>query len=175
MGLLGKNISRYANYLECYVFRFLFVGVFLTLICYPLLIIVASTLTIVLVATFWAWIPLIMAVCYLFNIIFKQFETSYIDYGFWSRSFPIIKLVFGILKCLFIILFSVINLIVVAPILTFFFFIFSSIQRGFRTTVDCILLFAFRRVGRTPSRDTNIAKKISGPGMTKYFYMSINE
>lgn len=164
--------------MECYVFRFLFVGVFLTLICYPLLIIVASTLTIILVATFWAWIPLAMTVCYLFNILFKQFETSYHDYrdyGFWSRSFPIIRVILGILKCLLIILFSVINLIVISPVLTFFLFIFSSIQRGFRATIDSILVFSFRRVGRTPSRDTNIAKKISGPGMTKDFYMSINE
>jgi len=72
-------------------------------------------------------------------------------------------------------LFSVLNLVVISPIFTIFLIIYSSLQRLFRTALDSVLLFAFKRVGRTPSRDTNIAKKISGPGMTKDFYMSINE
>lgn len=37
------------------------------------------------------------------------------------------------------------------------------------------MITLFRKVGRTPSRDTSIARKISGPGMSKEFYMSINE
>jgi hypothetical protein len=41
--------------------------------------------------------------------------------------------------------------------------------------LDKFFLILFRKVGRTPSRDTSIARKISGPGMSKEFYMSINE
>jgi len=37
------------------------------------------------------------------------------------------------------------------------------------------MLFLIRKLGRTPSRNTAIAKKISGPGMSKSYYMSINE
>lgn len=116
-----------------------------------------------------------MAVCFVFNIFIKQFETPFIVYGFWPRSFPIIRLILGILKCLGIILFAVGNLLLIAPLKTFFLFLFCSVQNIFRRTVDSILVFLFRKVGRTPSRDTNIARKISGPGMTKEFYMSINE
>ena len=37
------------------------------------------------------------------------------------------------------------------------------------------MMTIFKHLGRTPSRNTMIAKKISGPGMSKDFYMSINE
>jgi len=61
------------------------------------------------------------------------------------------------------------------PLKSLFIFLFCLLQRSFRTLLDAIMLFIFTKVGRTPSRDTSIAKKISGPGMSKEFYMSINE
>lgn len=73
LGLLGKNISRYFNYMECYLFRFLFVGVIVTLIGYPIVIIIASAISAVLVITIWAWVPIILLVTYIFNIFIYQF------------------------------------------------------------------------------------------------------
>ena len=64
-------MSRIFNYIECYVFRLLFVGIFLVLICYPILIVVASSVTLCLVVTFWAWMPVILLATYLFNILVK--------------------------------------------------------------------------------------------------------
>lgn len=72
-GLLGKNFSRYINYIECYLFRFLLSGILGTLIIYPILIVVLSTLSIVLVLTVWMWIPIVMFICYLFNILIFEF------------------------------------------------------------------------------------------------------
>lgn len=37
------------------------------------------------------------------------------------------------------------------------------------------MLFIISKLGRTPSRDTAIAKKISGPGMSRSYFYSINE
>ena len=73
MGLLGKNVSRVFNYAECYLFRFLFVSVFLVLIGYPILIIFCSVVSTILVMTVWAWIPLILFLTYTFNIFIYQF------------------------------------------------------------------------------------------------------
>ena len=70
---MGKNISRYFNYMECYLFRFLFVGVILSLIGYPIVIVVASVISFVLVVTVWAWVPIILMVTYTFNIFIYQF------------------------------------------------------------------------------------------------------
>ena len=76
LGLLGKNVSRIFNYIECYIFRFLFVGVLVTLIGFPILILVASSVTVALVLTFWVWMPVVLLATYLFNIFIKQFETA---------------------------------------------------------------------------------------------------
>lgn len=73
LGLLGKNVSRIFNYAECYIFRFLLVGVILVLVGFPILIIVASVVTFIIVLTVWAWIPLVLLATYFFNIFIKQF------------------------------------------------------------------------------------------------------
>lgn len=64
---------------------------------------------------------------------------------------------------------------IVSPIVALFIALFAILQRIFRTITDTIMLCLIRYLGRTPSKNTAIAKKISGPGMSKEFYMSINE
>ena len=73
---------------------------------------------------------------------------------------------------------SVFNLligIVIAPIICFLYSLFLVIQRIFRTVTDIIMLFLIKRLGRAPSRDSVIAKKISGPGMSRKHFMSIDQ
>jgi len=67
------------------------------------------------------------------------------------------------------------NLLLLAPFLSIFITIWSLISQVFRRSLDKIMMAIFTHLGRTPSRNTLVAKKISGPGMTKDFYMSINE
>lgn len=69
---------------------------------------------------------------------------------------------------------SVLNLILWTPIRSAFWFVVGGVANLFRRALDKIMMFVFANLGRTPSRDTMIAKKISGPGMSKDFYMSIN-
>ena len=88
---------------------------------------------------------------------------------------PIFSILFIILRSVIVTLLLTLNLTLLAPIKALLICLFSFVQRCFRTAVDKLLLFLFRKVGRTPSRDTSIARKISGPGMSKEFYMSINE
>lgn len=163
------------NYAECYLFRFLFVGVLIVLICYPIIIVVCSIISTILVVTVWAWIPLILMVTYTFNIFIFQFETALLPDRQLVRSIPIISIVYHIVKATIITILLTLNLILWTPFKALFIFLFCLIQRGFRTIVDKLMVFLFRKMGRTPSRDTSIAKKISGPGMSKEFYMSINE
>ncbi len=54
-----------------------------------------------------------------------------------------------------------------APIGAFFVSLWGCFIRGFRTLTDAVMLFFIKKLGRTPSRNTAIAKKISGPGMSK--------
>jgi hypothetical protein len=157
------------------VFRFAFVGIIITLIGYPCLILFVSALTTALVVTFWAWMPVMLLITYLFNILLYQFESGRIPDRFRSRSLPLFAILGSILLSLITVLLAILRLIAFVPVASTFIFILSSLQRGFRQLLDKIMLFMFKHLGRSPSRNTAIAKKISGPGMTKEFYMSINE
>jgi hypothetical protein len=114
-------------------------------------------------------------VTYTFNIFIYQFESSLIPDRRIVRSIPIISIVYKIVKMTIVTVLLTLNLVLWAPLKSLFIFIFCLTQRIFRTAVDKLFVLLFRKVGRTPSRDTSIARKISGPGMSKEFYMSINE
>ena len=174
-GLFGKNFSRWFNYAECYIFRFLMVGVVGVLIIYPILIVTLSVLCFVLIVTFWAWVPMIMVVCYLFNILIFQFQSSYIPRGIVIRSVPLLSLALFFLRIIGASLSYLVFGGIISPLLSLIYFIFLVIQRVFRTCTDKIMLFIIAKLGRTPSKNTAIARKISGPGMSRTYFMSIAE
>lgn len=148
-------------------------GIIGVLILYPIAIVIGSLLCLLMVVTFWAWVPLIMVLCYLFNILVFQFESSYRPNGCFVRAAPLLTLIIvifiSILSCLFAILF----LVVIAPLVCLFYFLFLVLQRVGRTITDTIMVCIIGKLGRTPSRDTAIAKKISGPGMSRNYFFSI--
>jgi hypothetical protein len=72
------------------------------------------------------------------------------------------------------IVFSILFLAIIAPTAIAFYCLYLVLQRGFRTFTDSIMLFIIGKLGRTPSRDTSIARKISGPGMSRDYFYSIN-
>jgi hypothetical protein len=119
------------------------------------------------ILTIWIWSPLILFFTYLFNILVFQFESSHTPYGFFIRSVPLLSLIISLLTSIFKVLFTVISLVVIAPLIACFWSVFSLIQRLFRTTTDFIMITLISKLGRTPSRNTAIAKKISGPGMSR--------
>lgn len=120
--------------------------------------------------------PLIMLVCYLFNILIFQFENSDINHrGLVISGVPLISLAFRIIFILLRLIFSLLNLLVFSPLVCLLYTMYLVLQRVFRTFTDTIMLFIISKLGRTPSRDTAIAKKISGPGMSRSYFYSINE
>ena len=119
--------------------------------------------------------PAILLATYVFNIFIKQFETTYISYGCLSRTVPIFRVIGVFLSAIGIIILFILNLLIIAPIRSIFIMAYALLTQAFRRTLDKIMMAIFTHLGRTPSRDSVIAKKISGPGMSKDFYMSINE
>mgnify|MGYP006995478688 FL=1 len=108
-----------------------------------------------------------MLLTYLFNILIFQFETSRYISGIIIRGIPLLSLLilfmFHILKCLAVTLF----LFVIVPFAAIFYFLFLIIQRIWRTFTDNFMICIIGCLGRTPSRDTAIARKVSGPGMSR--------
>jgi len=86
-----------------------------------------------------------------------------------------LSLAFIILSCLLQVLLAVISFVVISPLFSTLYFLFLVVQRGFRTFTDAIMIVIIAKLGRTPSRDTSIARKISGPGMSRGYFCSIAE
>lgn len=59
-GFFGKSVSRICNLIECYIFRLIFIGIFLNLICMPIAVIVISSLSLVLSITSFIWMPFVL-------------------------------------------------------------------------------------------------------------------
>lgn len=157
------------------MFRLVFVGVLIVLIVYPILIILNAVISTVLVLTVWLWVPIIMMVCYIFNVFIFQFESSYIPHGVLIRSVPLASLIFVLARAAVLVVFFIINLLIIAPVRSLAIILFRIFQRVFRGVTDTIMFYLIKFLGRTPSRNTGIAWKISGPGMSKSYFMSIDE
>lgn len=71
-GFFGKNISRIWNYFEVYIFRFIVAGIIVTLILFPIAIILNVVLSVAFALTAWLWIPVVLILWYqyLFALIF---------------------------------------------------------------------------------------------------------
>jgi hypothetical protein len=166
-GLFGKNFSRIFNYVECYVFRLVFVGILLTLIAYPIAIVLASLVMTVLIITFWIWMPIIFVITYLFNILIYQFESSQIVSGFVQRAFPLPVLLLSVVFHLIAIVFFILFTLIICPLMALIVVLYALLTTFLRSLTDCIVLFFIRNLGRTPSKNSGVARKISGPGMSK--------
>lgn len=142
---------------------------------YPVVIILFSIITLIGIVTFWIWVPLAMLLCYLFNILVFQFEISSYNGGCLIKGIPLLSLVIQIFIALFKIIAPIILLVVIAPVICFIYFILLVLQRFLRTVTDTIMACLIGCLGRTPSRDTAIAEKISGPGMSRNYFYSISE
>jgi hypothetical protein len=78
------------------------------------------------------------------------------------------------LNILRVILF-IVSAMLLHPIMALFFCCLSIIRRIIRTIFDIVMFGIIRLLARTPARNTQIAWKISGPGLSRKYYHSISE
>jgi hypothetical protein len=71
-GFFGKSFARLWNLVEVYVFRLLIGGILITLVLFPLAIVVNVILSVILALTSWAWIPVFLLIRYLIYIKQKR-------------------------------------------------------------------------------------------------------
>ncbi len=89
------------------------------------------------------------------------------------RSVPLLGLALNILYHVVRIVGATLFLLVLAPLACVLYFIWLVLQRVCRTISDTIMIGFIGCCGRTPSRDTSIARKVSGPGMSRNYFYSI--
>lgn len=176
-GFFGKNFSRIFNLIECYIFRFLIVGVIILLVLYPIAIVVNSVLSFVLAITSWLWTPLVAVVCYVFNVLVYQFEIDDIDRRnrYSERWFPLISTPLMFVLNIVRIIVYMIGAAIVHPVLAVLLAVLAVLRHLWSSATDFLLFQAIKLLARTPNRDTKIAWKISGPEMSRQYYDAISE
>jgi hypothetical protein len=66
-------------------------------------------------------------------------------------------------------------LLLLHPLFALFILLFSVVRFLFRTLYDKFMFCTVSCCGRSPVRDTGIAWKISGPGLSRQYYQSVRE
>lgn len=73
------------------------------------------------------------------------------------------------------ILYSIVLLLIIAPLFCILYTLFLIVQRFLRVMMDNLMICIIALLGRTPSINTVLATKISGPGMSSNFYNKMSE
>lgn len=82
-----------------------------------------------------------------------------------------------VLKLLYDLVYTIAALlgIVYHPLLAFIFLMWGLLRITTKTIVDLIMFGFIKCCGRSPVRDTKIAWRVSGPGLSRDYYQTIRE
>lgn len=173
-GFFGKRFARICNLLYNYVFKFIFVGIFLVLCCFPLLIIFNVLICLLLAFTSFLWMPLVLIFLKVFQVLIYDNDNEKPAEGQDSNTFQYFPLfgeifiTFGV-KCLLQFLFACF-LIIIKPILFVLVVIFGIFRYVFRSIYDLFMMIFVCLFGRVPATESSIAWKISGPVISQRYY-----
>ena len=173
-GFFGKKFTRFCNLLYNYIFKLFFVGFFLVLVCYPVLIVFNVIFSLLLAISACAWMPFLLILVKLWQVFFYDFDNEGCHEGYRSNTFEILPLfgeffiTFGY-NCVFQIFFAIF-LLILKPILFVLIIVFGILRFILRSIYDVFMMLFVLLFGRVPASDTSIAFKISGPVVSqKYF------
>ncbi|KAL4464780.1 hypothetical protein ABPG74_011341 [Tetrahymena malaccensis] len=183
-GLFGKNFARIFKYIECYVFRLLFVTIFLIGVCMPILVTINCLGSFALAITSWLWIPITLVFRWLYHIFVWDFDSptrrSYIYYPEYSLRYqtferlPIVKGAFDFFVGVFEIIVSIFSMVIIHPLIAALSVIFAYLRNILTTISDEIMFFVTKKIGRQPEIDTFIAWKVRGSGVTRQYSYSMD-
>lgn len=176
-GFFGKKFSRLYNLFECYVFRLVFVGIFLLLGAKPIAIVANTVLSLALAVTSWLWMPLVLVLTYLFNLLVYQFEIDeqHLLGRVSERVLPLINTPLMLVLNLVRIVAFAVGAAVVHPVLAALASLWAVLRRAYSTLTDEVDFVLIRLLARTPSTDSAIAWKVAGPAMSRSYYNSLSE
>ena len=165
----GKKCARIFNYIYNYVLK-PFVAFFVFMIGYPILIFLWSILWFVCLITCYVWGMLGIIFLALFNLLIID-----VDYpGKDGYGFGIIPIVFYTILCKFCFqLIATIMLLIFQPLAAFLIILFGLFRMFFRFLYDCFMFVIIYIFAKIPISDSFLAWKISGPGITRKYYNSI--
>ena len=190
-GLFGKGCGRFCNILECYLVRLIIVGVFGILIIHPIINIITIISLFIVSITAIVWFVLVDVSCFVYKVLIYDYKSTsrqirymyirseFYEYGIGRfimpyRYFPILRLLFDLFVNVVLQLLLVAATITLNPILSLLNLIFSVL--GY-IIVNIMNWMFFRLIltccARVPSSDSSFARRISGPGISRDFYCSL--
>lgn len=192
-GFFGKNMARVCLYLECFIIRFLLIGVIFILIGYPLLIFVSMAITLILVVTSVVWVLAFNLLLLAWKLIIFDYNSTLSGYSYVRNnsdknifesgqlilinSYRCLPLALHSLDIFFqIILQSIICccILLINPLLSLASLFGGVLLFIIKTIWDWLILnLIIRCCARVPSRDTGYAMRVSGPGISRDFYNSL--
>lgn len=188
-GFLGKSIARVFNFIECYLIRFLIVGLFGVLIGHSLFNVLYTAVCIFLSITIFIWIIIWLFLRNIIRIFIYDWEyissRKYHDSDRISGTFQLLKhshkffpLPAIVLQFLFKGIFKIILIFVLTalfPVLALLMFLLSCLIYVLKLVYDSFMFYLIIKIsGKVPSRDTNMATRIAGPGISRNLFWNIS-
>ena len=192
-GFFGKGVSRIFNILDCYLIRFFFVGIIGIIFIHPVLNILNILVSILLILTSFIWIAAFEVISLVWKLLIFDFSSTMPSYHMVRyqynkrflesrllrlvkspRCLPLISLLWDFLFQVPIQLIACVIVLVSTPVLCVLVFVFGSLAYIIKNIWDWLLLnLLIRHCARVPSSNTCYAIRISGPGISRDFYNSI--
>jgi hypothetical protein len=186
-GFFGKSCARIINLIEVYIFRFLFVGIFMILMCFTFVCVMNIMFTIFLMVTMVIWATFLMIGLYslvyygrmllqtfLMDLDCELFGQVRDDVQTSQPFFPIFFELFGriiglgVLQIVWAAILLALHIVFGVILIIWAVFCFTI-----RSIYDCILFQFIKCFGRIPRRDTTYAWKSSGPGISRKFFYRV--
>ena len=192
-GFFGKNFGRILNILYCVFVRFWFAGVLIVLLLHSILnilCIIGGTLAAV---TTLIWLILVELILLLWKFLIYDYKSTlrhhswnYYDKKIDFYEYPHLKLLrsykwFTLLHLLWVFIFNVIIqflivniMIILAPIISVLVFVVGVLLYILKSIWDWLILnIIIRCFARVPSRNSTFAYRVSGPGISRDFYNTL--
>ena len=192
-GFFGKNFGRILNILYCVFARFLFAGILIVLIIHPIINIFCIFGGMVAALTTLIWLVFVEVFLLTWKLLIYDYKSTlrhhswaYYDKKVDFYEYPHLKLLrsykwfpllhLGLDFCINVIMqfFMVIIMMIFAPLISIFVFIFGILLYVLKCVWDCFILNTIVRCfARVPSRNSTFAYRISGPGISRDFYNTL--
>jgi len=192
-GFFGKNFGRILNILYCIFFRFLFAGIMVVLIIHPAINIICIVGGFIAAITTLIWLVFVEIFLLTWKLFIYDYKSTlrhhswnYYDkkVAFYEHAhlkllrsykwFTLLHLAFDFFINVFFQLVMVIIMMVLSPLISIFVFVFGIALYVLKSMWDWFILnVIIRCFARVPSRNSTYAYRISGPGISRDFYNTL--
>ncbi|CAD8177884.1 unnamed protein product [Paramecium octaurelia] len=168
--MFGKGCLRICNLIEVYIFRFLFVGVFCTLILKPMLILFVSIMLFFFFITSFMWAGFVALIKWMICLIIYDVDTAerieYNEIDYIHFFIPLFRAFIDIIIGMVEIIVCLICLLIF-PLFAILIIVFGIFRYIVRYIYDCFMMIFLYCCGRVPYRSGCLAWRVGGDKIQK--------